>query len=156
MNILREYRARDFESVITIFRKSVHETCSHDYSAAQLNAWAPDSLDIDAWSARLNNGGVFIVEQKDSIVGFTRVDGHGYLDLLYVHPDYQRQGIGKMLIERVISWASEHNIKQLVSDVSITARPIFELFGFKLLAKQTVERHGIFLINFRMKIEISI
>jgi putative acetyltransferase len=81
-----------------------------------LKAWVPDTLDIDAWSSRLNNGGVFIVEQKDSIVGFTRVDDHGYFDLLYVHPDYQRQGIGKMLIERIISWASEHNIKQLVSD----------------------------------------
>jgi putative acetyltransferase len=148
--MVREYRADDLEAVVILFQRSVREIASRDYASAQISAWAPEAPDLDAWGRRLRTGGVFVYERNDRIAGFARVDDTGCLDLLYVHPEVQRQGVARALFDRVISWAVSRDIRQLHAAVSITARPFFERMGFHIVRKQLVERRGVSLQNFRM------
>ncbi len=152
---MRDYRPGDLEEVVELFRRAVHEMASRDYSPAQLAAWAPELPDLEAWSRRLQHGGMFVCERNGRIAGFTRVDDTGHLDLLFVHPEAQHQGIGQSLLDHAISWAAHHGIRRLSADVSITARPAFERAGFHELARQVVERRGVSLVNFRMAREVS-
>ena len=92
-----------------------------------------------------------MVDREGEVVGFVRVDDTGFLDLLYVHADLQRQGIASALMERVQSWASTRNLRQLTCEASITPRPFFEHLGFRTAASQTVERRGVTFRNFRMQ-----
>jgi putative acetyltransferase len=121
--MVREYRPDDLEAVVLLFQRSVREVASRDYSPAQISAWAPEAPDLEAWAGRLGTGGVFVYERTDQIAGFARVDDTGCVDLLYVHPEVQRQGVARALFDRVLSWAMSRGIRHLRSEVSITAGP---------------------------------
>ena len=149
--MVREYVPSDLAAIISLFRRSVHEVASRDYSPAQVSAWAPESPDLTAWARRLETGGVFVDERENQIRGFARVDDTGYLDLLYVHPEVQRQGVARALLEQVVSWVARRAIRCLHSEVSITARPFFESVGFRVVREQKVERRGVVFDNFSME-----
>lgn len=146
----RHYCPSDLPAVLTIFRRAVHEVACRDYSPEQLAAWAPAELDREAWAKRLSDGGVFVEEQDGQLTGFVRIDGKGHIDLLFVHPDYQRQRTAWRLFAAARAWASEAGLTRLTSDVSLTARPFFESLGFEVLALQTVDRGGVELHNYHM------
>lgn len=65
-----------------------------------------------------------------------------YLKHLYVHKDYQRQGVATALCEKLESDTS------ITTHASITARPFFEKRAYKLITKQEAERKGIMLVNY--------
>jgi GNAT superfamily N-acetyltransferase len=153
--MIREYKPNDLEAVVSVFQRSVHEVASRDYSPTQISAWAPERPDREAWARRLETGGVFVYERNDEIVGFARIDFAGCLDLLFVHPGVQGQGIARALFDRVISWAVSRDICHLRSEVSVTGRPFFESVGFRVVREQIVERRGVLLQNFRMEKDVD-
>jgi putative acetyltransferase len=149
--VVREYTPSDLEAVVSLFQRSVHEVASRDYSPTQISAWAPEHPDREAWARRLETSGVFVCERKKQIVGFARIDTEGLIDLLYVHPEFQRQGVARELFAEVCSWAERRGIVHLRSEVSITARAFFESVGFRVVNPQVVERRGASLTNFVME-----
>lgn len=45
---------------------------------------------------------LWIAEEYDEILGFLAING-SYVDRLYIHPDHQREGIGKTLVDHAKS-----------------------------------------------------
>lgn len=154
--MIRAYRPSDLDATVSLFQRSVHEIASRDYSPAEVSAWAPEAPDLKAWARRLETGGVFVCERDDRLVGFARIDDSGYIDLLYVHPEAERHGIARALLGHVISWAAHRGIRNLRSEVSLTARSFFEAGGFRVLGEQRVERRGVWLRNLRMERQIDV
>jgi putative acetyltransferase len=149
--VVRDYEPNDLPAVVALFERSVHQIACRDYTPAQLAAWAPERPDLDAWARRLSTGGVFVSEREDRLAGFARIDESGELDLLYVDPLLERQGVAAELFDSVAAWSRRNGIVQLTANVSITARPFFERMGFRVLQSQVVEREGVRLENFRME-----
>ena len=152
--MVRECRSSDLETVVALFQRSVREVASRDYSPAQLSAWAPETADLRAWSNRLADGGVFVCTRNEQIAGFARIDADGCVDLLYVHPNCQRQGVARELVEQLVSWAASRALRRLQAEVSVTARPFFERRGFRVVRPQVVERRGVKFDNFVMDCEL--
>jgi len=148
--VLRAYLDSDLEAVISCFRQAVRETGARYYSREQIAAWAPDSPDLDAWANRLRTGAVFVADEGGHIAGFVRVEDSGLVDLLYVHADYARRGVGHELLETACTWAAAHGARKLEAEVSIAARPLFEAAGFRVEREQFVERRGVEFRNFHM------
>lgn len=149
--MVREYDPNDLPAIVALFERSVHQIACRDYTPAQLAAWAPERPDLDAWARRLSTGGVFVSEREDRLAGFARIDESGELDLLYVDPLLERQGVAAELFDSVAAWSRRNGIVQLTANVSITARPFLERMGFRVLQSQVVEREGVTLENFRME-----
>ena len=74
------------------------------------------------------------------------MDCTGYLDRLYVHKDYQRQGIATALCDRLEQSVSG----DIVTHASITSKPFFERRGYEMIKEQQVERNGVLLKNYVM------
>jgi len=153
--MIREYTPTDLEAAVSLFSRAVREIASRDYSTDQVSAWAPERPDLAAWARRLETGAVFVCERNAGIAGFVRIDGTGCVELLYVDPQVQRQGVARALIHRVVSWALGQGIHRLHYEVSITARPFFESVGFRVATDQLVERRGVLFHNFRMERDIN-
>src|ERR671924_1937969 len=102
---------------------------------------------------KLLTSGVY--ERNDENAGFARIDATGCLDLLYVHPEVQRQGVARALFDRVTSLAVSRGVCHPHSEVSITARPFFESVGFRVVREQIIERRGLSLQNFRMEKDLD-
>ena len=55
----------------------------------------------------LQSEGAFVAEQGGDIVGFGAATNYGsfaYIGLMAVHPAAQKQGIGHMVLEHILSW----------------------------------------------------
>ena len=148
---IRDYRDGDCQALAGIFQRAVREIARKDYSPAQVAAWAPDERDIEAFAVRRAAKPTFVAEYDGQMAGFTDLDGDGHIDMFYVNPDFQRRGVASALLRFLVARGGSERRKRLFGEVSITARPVFERHGFKVLAYQTVETNGHALGNYRME-----
>ncbi|MEG0904574.1 MAG: GNAT family N-acetyltransferase [Lachnospiraceae bacterium] len=144
--LIREYQSSDCKELAELFHNTVHTVNAKDYTKEQLDVWATGQVDLKMWNQSLQEHVSIVTVDDGIIVGFGDIDKTGYLDRLYVHTDYQGNGIATAIcnqLEQVVEG-------DVTTHASITAKPFFEERGYKIVAEQQVERHGIFLTNFVM------
>lgn len=147
------YHDDDLEEILQLFYETVHSVNAQDYSQAQLEAWAPlamQPVSVAAWQQSLKNNKTYIARAHHQIVGFGDMTIEGYLDRLYVHKDFQGQGIASALVDLLEADAKKLGLTHISTDASLTARPFFERKGYQIMQTQTVERQGISLMNVSM------
>ena len=106
------YQPKHLPQILSLFYETVHTINAVDYTPAQLDAWAPAASDQARWAASLSANFALIAEENGIITGFADMDSTGYLDRLYVHKDYQRQGIASQLaqaLEQHARWTVDAN-----------------------------------------------
>lgn len=148
---IRKLEKSDLKECIVLFRDTVHLINSQDYSPTQVKAWAPQVIDEEAWWVSLSANIAYVAIYDDRIVGFGDISPQGYFDRLYVHRDFQRIGIASALIQTLEEQARLLGIKEIHTEVSITAKPLAEAFGYCLIEQQIKEFNGETFINFHMK-----
>ncbi|MDQ0087831.1 putative acetyltransferase [Paenibacillus anaericanus] len=150
---IRKFQDSDITQIVTLFYETVHSVNKQDYSQEQLDAWAPHDekpIRLQTWSDSMRHNITYVVENNDIIVGFADLIPDGHLDRLYVHKDFQGQGIASTLVNKLESEATDLGLVEINADASISARPFFEKHGYRVLHSQTVERNGVTLNNFKM------
>jgi len=147
---LRPYGADDAPALVALFRDTVRSVNRADYTADQVRAWAPDAIDVAAWAERLERNHSYVAEIDGVIAGFTELTDEGHVHMLFVAKDRQRRGVATALLSRVEEEARDLGLRRLTTEASLTARPVFERYGFAVVARQEVEIRGQTLTNFRM------
>lgn len=71
--------------------------------------------------------------------------------MLYVHPDFERRGVARALLKHIECVARDMELRRLYSEASITARPVFERVGFRVIVPQMITIGGQSMMNFRME-----
>ena len=145
---LRKYTPSDCAQMAELFYQTVHSVNAQDYTREQLDAWATGEVDSQAWDESFRTHRTIVATENGAIVGFGDMDESGYLDRLYVHKDYQGQGVASAICEELERLATE---KTFTTHVSITARPFFLHRGYRVVRKQEVIRRGVALMNFVME-----
>ncbi|HBM3224394.1 TPA: GNAT family N-acetyltransferase [Klebsiella oxytoca] len=144
------YEERDFPALCALFLRAVKETASADYSPRQIAAWA--QVDEERWRQKLAASRVLIAIKDASPVGFiTAVDD--YIDLLFVSPDYSRQGVASALLNTLLRQLPE---RIYTVEASITAKPFFARHGFTVIQPQEVEARGERFLNYLMRRQIGL
>ncbi len=151
MVTLRPYRAEDAATLLALFRDTVRQVNSADYTPRQIRAWASDEIVLADWTMRFEGRLAYVAEWDGLSVGFTDMDSHGHIDRFFVSSKHQRRGIGRALLAQVIDDAQQLGLPSMTADVSITARPFFEAHRFRVLMQQTVQSRGVDFTNFRME-----
>ena len=152
---VRPYAAADLDTLVALFCASVRTIARRDYTLEQVQAWAPDEISRDNWLVRRAASNTWVAAEGTGVAGFISVEPAGHIDMLYVHPDFQRRGVATALLWRVEQSARSCGWAALSTEASITGRPFFESKRFRLIAAQTVVRHGQELRNFRMARAVS-
>lgn len=148
---IRPFFEGDTSELVALFQASVREIASRDYNPQQIQAWAPDLLDMKAFADRCAMKSTWVAEIDRLIVGFSDLEADGHIDMLYVHPAFERQGVARALLEHIENVARSKDIERLYTEASITACPVFEALGFTQIAAQTVSVRGECFTNFRME-----
>jgi putative acetyltransferase len=149
--LIRPYKASDVASVVSLFRTSVRGIAARDYNQSQVRAWAPDVIDEEKFGQRCESKSTWVAKIEDRIAGFSDVEPDGHVDMLFVHPDFQRHGVARALLQHVENAARAMGLRRLYAEASITARPVFEAMGFRVIVPQTVTIRGESLTNYRME-----
>lgn len=147
---IRSYVPEDCPLLEKLFYDTVHTVNAGDYTEEQLFAWASGEVDREQWNRSFLAHTTCVAETEGMIVGFGDIDGTGYLDRLYVHKDYQREGIGTALCDVLEQAVSAGRIR---THASLTARPFFQKRGYRVVKEQQVFRRGTILTNFVMQKE---
>lgn len=145
---LREYTPSDCAQLAELFYQTVHSVNAKDYTQEQLDAWATGEVDLQAWNAPFLAHRTIVATENGKIVGFGDVDETGYPDRLYVHKDYQRQGVASAICDELERFAAG---KIITTHASITAKPFFLHRGYRVVREQEVIRRGAALTNFVME-----
>jgi putative acetyltransferase len=148
---IRSYEAGDAPALARLFYETVHAVNRGDYSPEQLQAWAPEVPDSEAWHARMSGRCTLVAEKDDEAVGFAELERDGHLVMFYLRKDAVRQGVGSRLYLAVEQVARKRRLGRIFTEASITARPFFERQGFRVVGEQAVARRGARLTNFAME-----
>ncbi|ASB50480.1 GNAT family N-acetyltransferase [Alkalitalea saponilacus] len=147
---ITEASIADIKEITQLFYETIQEINSKDYPKDEIDDWSSWHEDVDRWAEEIVKF-YFIVAKLDAkIVGIASLATDGYLDLMFVHKDFQRQGIAKKLLDEIEKKASEQQNDLIYSDVSITAKGFFEKYGFKVEKQQLKKSKEKELINFKM------
>ena len=146
---IRAYQPVDCKALAELFYNTIHTVNAKDYTKDQLDAWADGTIDLEKWNQSLAEHFSFVVLDGKKIIGFGDIDNTGYLNRLFVHPDYQRKGVASVICNQL-----EQSVQgSIVTHASITAKPFFEKRGYNVVKEQQVDRKGVLLTNFVMKKE---
>lgn len=150
--VIRKYKSSDCEQLAELFYQTVHNVNAKDYTQEQLDVWATGNVNLEKWNKSFLEHYTIVAINDEIIVGFGDIDKTGYLDRLFVHKDYQKQGIASIMCNELEQSVKENKI---TTYASITAKPFFEQRGYKVIRKQQVIRNGISLTNYVMTKSIN-
>jgi putative acetyltransferase len=144
---LRPYLQADARRCAEIFRSSIAELAADDYDDDQREAWASRADDEQAFSARLT-GALTLLD--GAVAGFASLKGADHIDMLFVDPEFARQGAGGGLIEALTKLAQARGAKSLTVDASDSAKALFERQGFSAERRNLVRVGDQWLANTTM------
>ena len=133
---LRAYAAGDAQATSVIFLRAVRETARAHYSPEQVEAWAAEYGDLDSWAAARAAAHTQLAIVDGHVAGFTDLDDHGYIDMLFVDPDFGRRGVASALLASVVALARQRGLPALTTFASLTSRPVFERHGFVITGER--------------------
>lgn len=152
---LRPARPGDGPALAAILYDAVHEGAAGHYSAEQRRAWAPARDNIAAeWEPRLLAACTTVAMIGRRPVGFTSLGDDGFLDLLYVAPDWMGRGVADRLHAALLETAHARGMELLSTEASHLARSFLSRHGWRTTARQSVIRRGVALTNFRMELPL--
>jgi putative acetyltransferase len=149
---VRDYHPDDVQTLANIYFNTIHKINIQHYTQEQVNVWAPtSSLEAAGWAKKFPRTKPMIATVEDEIVGFAEFEPNGHIDCFYCHHKWIGKGVGSALMKEILKRAKNNHIHLIFAEVSITAKPFFEKWGFSIVAQLTIERKGIELINFKME-----
>lgn len=150
--IIRPYRPADAIPLAALYHRAVREGAAQKYNAAQRAAWSPAPPTSAGWRARVEEAETIVAEHAGAIRGFMTLDmDSGYLDFAYVAPEVMGQGVAEALYAVIEGRARVKGHTRLETEASLLAEPFFRRQGWRLIARQEVERDGVLIPNARME-----
>lgn len=150
---IRPSRPDEALDLLRIFQTAVRVTAAGDYTAEQIEAWAPAPITAERaqrWSERIAALAPFVVETDGAVAGYADLQADGQIDHFFVSPTHARRGVGAALMRHLLGLAAERKLEHVYADVSRTAQPFFARFGFEVLEQRRPIVRGVEVPNARM------
>ena len=149
--IIRAALQSDAVELKNLFQNTVLAINRRDYSQAEVEDWASCGDDLSNIEDMIKTHYFIVaVNQQSEIVGFSSITPQGYLHSMFVHKDFQGEGIATMLLNEIEQYAITNGIMRISSEVSLTARPFFEKKGYIVEEEQKRKANQLSLTNFWM------
>jgi len=134
---------QDLPELAALFRETILTHGPTYYTPEQTYAWAALALDRDRFQAFILDVTTYVAEDDSGILGFAGIDPTGRVSSVYVRHDRLGQGIGSILLERVLAHAQRDRIARLYTEASEFSIKLFRKFSFHQYDTEIVERYGV-------------
>ena len=149
--IIRAALQSDAVELKKLFQNTVLAINRRDYSQAEVEDWASCGDDLSNIEDMIKTHYFIVaVNQQSEIVGFSSITPQGYLHSMFVHKDFQGEGIATILLNEIEQYAITNGIMRITSEVSLTARPFFEKKGYIVEEEQKRKANQLSLTNLWM------
>ncbi|MDL2277137.1 GNAT family N-acetyltransferase [Parabacteroides sp. OttesenSCG-928-G07] len=148
---IRQATLSDIPKLKELYQNTILTINRKDYTVEEVEDWASCVDDTSHLVESFEEQHYVVAEDESGvIVGFASVNDTGYIHTLFVHKDYQHQGIATSLYKFIETYAKAKGVEMLTSEVSITAKPFFEKQGFQVDEAQKRKANQLYLTNFKM------
>ncbi|MBN2349115.1 MAG: GNAT family N-acetyltransferase, partial [Bacteroidales bacterium] len=130
---IRNYRNSDLEEIVRL----IHYTAGYCYPKVYPVEVAEffkeyHNRNYIAESAAL--GYTLVAETGNRIIGTGNLNRE-HMGGVYVHPEFQKIGIGRQIVELLILKAKEDNLKRILLDSTFIAKRLYDTLGFRTVRK---------------------
>ncbi|NVK29364.1 MAG: GNAT family N-acetyltransferase [Gammaproteobacteria bacterium] len=147
---IRRYHSKDCAEIMQLIQAAVAKLARAHYSQHQIAAWNRWPESEAQLRLSLAAGEVWVAIKADRVAGVCQRAPQDYIQLLYVHPEFARQGIGSTLLQQAIKSGEQSGVVRFATHASRTSRRLFEQHGFEVLHSELVNRYDGYLERFAM------
>jgi GNAT superfamily N-acetyltransferase len=126
---IRPAREDDAEAISAVILRALRETTAKDY-AREIIERVEQSFGPGAVLQLIGKRTVFVAAIGDRVVGTASLDG-SVVRTVFVAPDVQGRGIGRLLMAGIERTARQRNIPGLSVPSSVTAESFYVRLGFR-------------------------
>ncbi|WP_338828672.1 GNAT family N-acetyltransferase [Bradyrhizobium sp. 27S5] len=126
---IRPARQDDAGDISAVILRALRETNARDY-ASEIIERVERSFSPDAVLQLIGKRTVFVAAIDGRVVGTASLDGN-VVRTVFVSPDVQARGIGRLLMEAVERTARERSIPNLAVPSSISAETFYAQLGYR-------------------------
>jgi putative acetyltransferase len=152
---LRPFLPSDAHALAKLFRASIERLADDYYDHDQLDAWASVADDEEEFARRLEARLTIVALLDSQIAGFASLLNNEQFDMIYVHPNAARQGVGSSLADAIEKLAEGRGATRLSVDASDAARDFFAARGYVALQRNTISIGGEWLGNTTMTKDLA-
>jgi len=135
--LVREFRTSDLESVKELINRTI-DVCYNGFYLREVM----DYFGMYNWDGNIlkaaRDGYIVVVETQGKIVGTGSIIGEVVLRV-FVDPGYQRQGLGKMIMNELERQAATNGVKIVQLRALANARKFYESLGYVTVDKGLVK-----------------
>jgi N-acetylglutamate synthase-like GNAT family acetyltransferase len=125
---IRPAQAGDAADISRVIIRALRETNAKDYTP-DIIARVELSFSSAAVERLIDQREVFVAEMDNRVVGTASLDGQA-LRTMFVLPDVQGRGIGRLLVQRIERVARERQLAILTVPATVTAEAFYARLGF--------------------------
>lgn len=148
---IRQLEENDIPEMQELFRSTVLNVNTRHYTKEEAEDWASCGNNAEHWKELISsNNFIGAFDGQNRMIGFSSMNRHGHLHSMFVHKDWQNKGVATQLLSEVERIARQYGVKEITSEVSITAKPFFEKNGYQVMKEQKQKANRLELTNFAM------
>lgn len=134
MTAVRQAIPKDAEAAAQVVRRSIEELCVADHrnEAGTLDKWLANKTpeNLRSWISDPDNFCV-VAESSGGLSGVGLIHRSGEIQLFYLAPGLQRQGVGRAIHTVLEEKARTWGLRKLHLDSTFLARPFYEAMGYQ-------------------------
>ena len=117
--VIRMFKDSDGRQIVNLFYETIHAVNIRDYTQEQVDAWAPKLSGSELeervkWFIKsLGESITYVADNEGVVIGFANITEDGYLDFMFVHKDYQGQGIASDMLQILQEEAIRLGVKRV-------------------------------------------
>lgn len=119
----------DAATLSSMIKRTIRASNSKDYDQQSIDLLCA-IFEPDQVVERIRDELIFLCFLGASLVGTVGLK-RDYLRSLFVEPNYQKQGIGKVLVEHIEELAQENAISEIMLHSSLTAQDFYTALGYE-------------------------
>jgi len=128
---IRNASFQDCEALCEIHVSAIRGLCKSHYSKEDIDAWSRNRIP-EQYEKHIRERQVVIAQHRSIPVGFGTLDlTKGEIVQLYVRPGYARKGVGKQILEQLLSIARASGLREVHCKSSLNAQAFYANAGFE-------------------------
>jgi putative acetyltransferase len=147
---IREYSSEDFEECREVIEKST-SSIENEYSSEDLEHLEEVIPDMVTGFAEKDDFKFYVAKKENELVGVAGFHPKGEIAGIFIHPDHQREGIGRKLMQKIDKKAEKEGVEEIEVSASLTAKEFYEKLGFEMIEETESEMEGKNIPIYKMK-----
>lgn len=148
---LRPFLPADAALLADIFRASIEELTSDDYSHAQQEAWMAEADDEPAFAKKLASLLTLVLTIDSEPVAFAAMQDNRKITMLHTAPHKAGQGLAGHLVDALERLAAARGAKTVSVDATDNALDFFAKRGYAQMQRNSVSINGEWLASTTME-----